>query len=98
VARAEDDVEPIEIKLLDRDWEQRQVLAVIPPDEREVLHECRVPPEAFNRGRYASRDVEQREELGVRKSLAQNFERLLAATHSGKPVVNERDLHCPTCV
>ena len=41
-------------------------------------------------GETDPRHVDQREELGVGKALAEHFEHLLAAAHAGEPVVDER--------
>jgi hypothetical protein len=37
--------------------------------------------------------MEQREDVGVRQQLTEHLEHLLAATHAGQPVVNQRDGH-----
>ena len=49
--------------------------------------------QTLDRRRHRPAHVHEREDLRIGKALAQHFERLLAATHAGQPVVNERDVH-----
>jgi hypothetical protein len=93
MAETDDRVEAIEIELLDGQRKEREIVAIEPPDERQMLDERGVRPQAFDRRGNRPADVNQREELGVRKPLAQHFERLLAAAHAGQPVVHERQAH-----
>ena len=44
-------------------------------------------------GDTAAAAVDEREEVGVGKELAQHLEHLLAAAHAGEPVVDEGDSH-----
>jgi len=93
VADADDEIEAIERKLLDRRGEERQVVAIVPLDAWQPLHERRVCPQTLDRRRNRTAHMDQREELGVGKPLAQRLERILAAAHAGQPIVNEGHLH-----
>ena len=91
MADADDKIEAIEGELLDGRREQRQVVAVVALHERQPLHERGVYRQAFDRRRHGPALVDQREQFGLRKPLAQDFEHLLAAAHAGQPVVHERE-------
>jgi hypothetical protein len=93
VARADHEIEPIEIELLDECREKRQALAVVVPDTRQQLEERSVHPTVLDGRGYRPTHVEQREQLGIRKPLAQDVEHFFAAAHPGEPVVDECDPH-----
>jgi hypothetical protein len=93
VAEAEDPVEAVEPEPLDGRGKERQVVAIVPGHARQVLDERGVDRPTLDDRRDAAGQVDQREQLRIGKALADHLERLLAAAHSGQPVVNEGELH-----
>src|SRR5205823_5210402 len=79
----------IEIELLDGGWEDRQILAVVAARPWQSLHERGVDAPPFDRRRHRSLHVNQREQFGIRKTLAERLQDLLAAAHARQPVVDE---------
>src|SRR5213075_2884950 len=72
---------------------ERQVLSIPPFHEWQALNERGVRPETLDGGGHRPAYVDERKQLRVRKSLAQNLERFLAASHPGEPIVYESNSH-----
>src|SRR3989442_15710499 len=51
---------------------------------------------ALNGRRDAPRHVHQREEIGLREELAEDFQTLLTTAHTGQPIMHQRYLHTDT--
>src|SRR5262249_48325379 len=66
---------------------------VVTPYRRQPLNERRVDRSPFDGRGDGAWNVDQREELGVGKPLADDLERLLAAAHAREPVVREGEPH-----
>ena len=86
-------IEGVEAELFDREREDREVLPVEAPGQRQMLHERRVDWPVLDRPRHRPRDVEQREEIDAGIGGADRVERLFPSAHAREPVVHERDLH-----
>ena len=93
MARTHHQVHVVEIELLDSKGEERQVVAVQPVHEGQVLDNRRTDAVAGDGRRDASWHMDQRQQVGVGQQLTENLEHLLAAPHAGEPVVNERRFH-----
>ena len=91
VARADDEVEGVEVEKLDRGGKKRQKLAIAPDGRGQSLHERRPDAVALDRRRHLSAGMNQAEERGLRIQAADGLEDLLAAPHARQPVVDERD-------
>ena len=78
MTRADDQVEPVEVELLDRDGEQGNIPPVVSGGQRKPLDEGRVGRGGFQAWRHAARDLEQREELRVGEQFQKSFQDLLA--------------------
>jgi len=98
VADAQYQVEAVEIELLDGHREERQAVTVVPADGGQVLQQARVRLEPLDCRRNRSPHVHEREELGIRKTLAEDLQHFFAAAHPGEPVVDDRERGQPaTC-
>jgi hypothetical protein len=91
VAGADDDVVAVEVELLDREREDRQVAAIVAAGQRQPLHQRRDDPVPFDGWRNGAAAMEQGVDVGVGIELAEPLEHLLAAPHPRQPVVNQRD-------
>jgi hypothetical protein len=58
---------------------------------RDLLEERRDDAPLLDDRRYGAGHLEQGEEIGGRKELAEDLEAALAAAHAGEPVVDEGD-------
>ena len=91
VARADHQIVLVEIELFDGGGEERQAVAIEALDARQVLKRGRARPHPLDGRRHAARHMKQRQQVGRRIRLAQQFEHLLAPTHPGEPVVHQND-------
>ena len=68
-----------------------QEMAIAAGGPRHLLEERRDDAPLLDDGRHGAGHLEQGEEIGGRKELAEDLEAALAAAHAGEPVVDEGD-------
>ncbi len=90
VAAAHHQVEAAQVVLFDGGGEQRQIAAVVAPQARRVLQRAGADRPPLEIGAERSGKVEQRVDRRLGQQLGEGLEHLLAATHAGQPVVDQR--------
>ncbi len=95
VTRADDEIESVEVELLDRGREERQILAVVASGRRQPLDERPDDPSLLECGGNRALDLEQGMNRRVRVEFRDGLQHALPAAHARQPVMDERDLHPP---
>jgi len=73
--------------------EKRKELAVVVGGSGDLRKRAREDPAVLDARGGRARDMQEGVEIGAREEAAQLVEGPLSAAHSGKPVVDESDLH-----
>jgi hypothetical protein len=89
MTRADHELVAVEVKLLDGNREQWQVLAIQFAREWQPLDDRAPDLAALDNRRGGPRQMYQGKEIRGREHLAEHLERLLTATHAGEPVMDE---------
>jgi len=91
MAHRDDEVVTGEIESADREGKHGQIVSIPRGGLWHSLHERRDDAPPLDRRADGARDVQEREERGIREQLAEDLEAALAAPHSSQPVVDEGD-------
>jgi len=93
VGARENQVESREIQGLDRPGKEREVPAVVPLDQGQLLDEGGSDGMGFDAGAGRARHVEESEYRRGRVELEKELQHLFTAAEPGEPVVNDGDPH-----
>lgn len=95
MAAADDQVILLQIELLNRCGKKRQIVPVMRPHKRGMLQEGSFNLVGLDLGGNGSGHMEQSKNGRVRVKIAETFQNLLPAPHSGEPIVYQSDFHRP---
>ncbi len=91
VARADHEIEGVEVEELDGGGEEREELTIVPRRRWESLDERGPNPAVLDRGGHLPAGVDEAVERGVRVEVGNGLQDLFSASHAGEPIVNQRD-------